>query len=101
MCILAHMTTHQMRAAGLVIIALVSALVCGIGSAAIAQGKGLPAGGYLLLGVFLGLIGVIIAAVAQPAVVSYPPQPPGWYADPWGAAALRWWDGTGWGWQTA
>jgi hypothetical protein len=22
--------------------------------------------------------------------------PPGWYPDPWGAAAWRWWDGSGW-----
>ena len=24
----------------------------------------------------------------------------GWYADPWGRAPLRWWDGTAWSWQT-
>lgn len=29
------------------------------------------------------------AAAAQP-------PPAGWYADPYGAAALRWWDGTRW-----
>lgn len=27
--------------------------------------------------------------------------PPGWYADPWGMAALRWWDGHAWtGWAS-
>jgi hypothetical protein len=24
----------------------------------------------------------------------------GWYRDPWGAAAFRWWDGTAWSWRT-
>jgi hypothetical protein len=29
-----------------------------------------------------------------------PPVAPGWYSDPWLQAPLRWWDGTGWSWQT-
>jgi membrane protease YdiL (CAAX protease family) len=34
-------------------------------------------------------------------VISSTPPPPGWYADPWRIASLRWWDGrdwTGWAW---
>jgi hypothetical protein len=33
-----------------------------------------------------------VTAVQSPAVAT----PPGWYADPHGLAALRWWDGHGW-----
>jgi hypothetical protein len=40
------------------------------------------------------------AAADSPAVddnaIGRPPAPAGWYADPAGVAALRWWDGTSW-----
>ena len=35
-------------------------------------------------------------------MTSSTPPPPGWYADPWRIATLRWWDGrdwTGWAWS--
>lgn len=36
-----------------------------------------------------------------PAVLPSAPPPPGWYADPWGVAAYRWWDGRAWtGWAS-
>jgi hypothetical protein len=45
--------------------------------------------------------GVASVPIPQPAPQSPPPaQPtpvePGWYADPWRAARLRWWNGTQW-----
>jgi hypothetical protein len=69
-------------------VALGAAVICGFMSAAIAQNKGLPPAGYMILGFLLGIIGLIIAAAARPAVPV--PQPPGWYADPWGRSAWRW-----------
>lgn len=41
-------------------------------------------------------------AVPPPAsTYSAPAVPQGWYADPWRAARLRWWDGTRWTWHIA
>lgn len=74
------------------------AVLCAFISAAIASSRGASAGGYFFLGLVLGVIGIILAAVAPRP--SYPPQPPGWYPDPWGHAQFRWWDGYQWGWQT-
>jgi uncharacterized membrane protein YeaQ/YmgE (transglycosylase-associated protein family) len=83
-------------------VAIVVALVCGMISASIAGKKGLSAGGYFFLGFILGVIGIIIAAVAQPAFrASPPPSPPGWYPDPWQQAWFRWYDGYQWSWQTS
>jgi len=31
--------------------------------------------------------------------VPEPPKPAGWYPDPYGRAAFRWWDGAAWTWQ--
>jgi hypothetical protein len=36
------------------------------------------------------------AAQAQAAAAAAPLPPPGWHADPWGQARLRWWDGRAW-----
>lgn len=36
------------------------------------------------------------AAYGGPAGAPPYAWPPGWYPDPWGQAAYRWWDGTGW-----
>ena len=43
------------------------------------------------------------ATVAPQPAAAVAPQPvpaPGWFADPWGMAPLRWWDGAAWSWQT-
>jgi Domain of unknown function (DUF4328)/Protein of unknown function (DUF2510) len=34
--------------------------------------------------------------VATPPPPAAPQSVPGWYADPWGSAPLRWWDGSQW-----
>lgn len=52
---------------------------------------------YFFLGLLLGFIGIILAAIAKPPVPS--PSPPGWYADPWQQAPLRWYDGQQWSWH--
>jgi hypothetical protein len=75
-------------------IAAVVWVICAVASAAIAQRKGLSGGGYFLLGLFLGVIGLLIAAVAQPAP-RYA-SAPGWYTDPWDASGQRYYDGTQW-----
>ena len=84
-------------------IILVIAVICGLISGGIASSKGLPAGGYFFLGLVLGVIGIIIAAVVRPATrpTAYapPPSPPGWYVDPWGQQRLRYWDGYQWTWH--
>jgi hypothetical protein len=82
----------------LLVIWLVIAFAC----ASIARSKGLSAGGYFFLGLFLGVIGLIIVACVPANYgprYAYPPmiQPPGWYPDPWQQAPARWWDGYQWG----
>jgi hypothetical protein len=37
---------------------------------------------------------------ASPPHQAGPTVVPGWYPDPWAMAPLRWWDGSGWSWQT-
>lgn len=83
---------------GIIVAVIVIAVLCGWVSAVIAGSKGLPSGGYFLAGLFLGIIGIIIAAVAQPARVAVPQvaAPPGWYPDPSGGPWIRWWDGVQW-----
>lgn len=68
----------------------------------------------VVLGGILGLSGIVFAlagggtplVIAVPAAapsvssataIAAPTAPAGWYSDPWGHAALRWWDGTQWG----
>lgn len=50
--------------------------------------------GYGFVGALLPLIGIVVACTAKA-----PPRPPGWYPDPWGQAAARWFDGTDWTWH--
>lgn len=80
----------------MVLVAVIAfvALLCGFISAAVASSKGLSAGAYFVVGLLLGVIGIIIAAVASRAAPA--PQPPGWYADPWGQALYRYYDGAQW-----
>ncbi|MBO0813566.1 MAG: DUF2510 domain-containing protein [Actinobacteria bacterium] len=71
-------------------------------------------GEAVALGILLSWLGVLIIAVMQPsraekvrreqerlgiteeARASQPPHPAGWYADPYGHHAQRWWDGRKW-----
>jgi Protein of unknown function (DUF2510) len=55
--------------------------------------------GYFLFGALFPLVGIVVACLVRRPVP--PPQPPGWYTDPWGQDAYRWWDGTQWTWQLA
>jgi hypothetical protein len=79
-----------------VVIGVVVGLACAFASASIAQRKGLSAGGYFILGLLLGVIGLIIAVASQPAPPPAAPWAPGWYPDPWQQAPLRWHDGFQW-----
>lgn len=83
----------------LIAIGCVVAVFCAVASGMIAQSKGQPAAGYVLLGLFLGVIGLLLALVSPRSIPE--PQPPGWYPDPWGSAQWRWWDGYQWAWQTS
>jgi hypothetical protein len=80
----------------IVVVALVVGILCATISGLIAQQKGLPAGGYMVAGFILGVIGLVIAALARPAARTMP----GWYPDPWQQAPLRWHDGQQWTAQT-
>jgi hypothetical protein len=53
---------------------------------------------YFVFGTVAPLLGILFAAMIQPAPQA--PQPPGWYTDPWEQAALRYWDGQQWTWHT-
>ena len=77
----------------------------------VGNGKGRATEG-LLLGLFLGLIGVVIIVCLRPKAqvgfqaapgsygatsVPYGERPPAfWAADPYGRHELRWWNGTVW-----
>ena len=56
----------------------------------------------LVIGAVLLLIGLVLEPAATPtarppaAWGPRPAWPPGWYPDPWGVQAFRWWDGTQW-----
>ena len=55
---------------------------------------------WVLLVIFLGIIGALIWLLAKrsavkAAVHSIPPPPAGWYPEP-GVGSLRWWDGVRW-----
>lgn len=74
-------------------------VVMGFISGVIASSKGNSFGGYFLVGVLLGPIGIIIAAVASPQDRSLPaPGGPeaGWYPDPAHRHEMRYWDGYRW-----
>lgn len=76
-------------------------VMCGLISGVIAGGKGLSFGGYFFIGLLLGVIGVIIAAVASPAVSVRagqltPPPGEGWWPDPTGRFDRRYFDGRWW-----
>lgn len=77
------------------VLAVVSIIcvICGMVAATIADRKGLSAGGYFLLGIVLGLLGVAIAAIVQPRQVT---PAPGWYEDPWHLSPRRYFDGHQW-----
>lgn len=49
-------------------------VVCGWISSSIAKKKGRSAGAFFALGFFLGIIGIVVAAVVSPG---QPPPPPG------------------------
>jgi hypothetical protein len=53
---------------------------------------------YTFLGVLLPILGIIMALLVK--APAPPPMPPGWYADPWAQAALRYYDGRAWTWHT-
>jgi hypothetical protein len=50
----------------------------------------------MLAGLFLGVIGLLITAVAHPAPPPERRLAPGWYPDPWRLAQVRWYDGWQW-----
>lgn len=66
-------------------------LICGVISGSIAANKGASFSAFFFIGLILGVIGIIIAAVAKA-----PPKPGGWYRDPWDARMIRWHDGRDW-----
>jgi hypothetical protein len=79
----------------MLVIAVFVAVVCAIASAVIAQSKNNPVGQYAFVGLILGPIGLLIAAVAKPTPQAVS-APPGWLPDPSGQPGLRYWDGQRW-----
>lgn len=77
-------------------------LLCGIASGMIATHKGLSFIGFFFIGLLLGVIGLIIAAVVRgpasaPARAAHVPvAAAGWYPDPQNPAAMRYHDGYQW-----
>jgi hypothetical protein len=78
----------------LLIVALAGGLIAGV----IASSRGLSFGGYFLLGFLLPLIGIVVAAVAQPSKLRQLTAAPaaGWWPDPTGRFDRRYYDGHGW-----
>ena len=66
-------------------------------SARIAHLKNIPISVGLLLGALLGLLGLVIM-ICLPSNRKKAPDgpPPGWYPDPAGAGASRYWNGQAW-----
>ncbi|MFN8148790.1 MAG: DUF2510 domain-containing protein [Candidatus Nanopelagicales bacterium] len=55
--------------------------------------------GFAFISAVLAGIGAVVSGVGwlvSRARERRPPQPAGWYADPWKAAPWRYWDGTAW-----
>lgn len=83
----------------IVTVAVIGGLAAGlIASSRLGGGAGTFLG-FFFFGACLPLIGIIVACVMRPPVL--PPDPPGWYADPWQPSQWRYWDGYQWTWQTA
>ncbi|MHB8896904.1 MAG: zinc ribbon domain-containing protein [Candidatus Geothermincolia bacterium] len=61
----------------IVLLIVVTWIACGIGSALIAKSKRKDPAAYFILGLFLGVIGVIIAAVVPEEASGKSPQPSG------------------------
>lgn len=76
-------------------------VVCAIAGGLITQSKGASFVSGFILGIVLGVLGLIIACFTKgPRVLAPPPQPPGWYADPWNPTHARYYDGREWTWHT-
>lgn len=79
---------------------LVVAFAGGMIAGLIASSRGLRFGGYFILGFLLPLIGIIVAAIAQPAggrlAQLTPAQGVGWWPDPTGRFEHRYYDGRAW-----
>lgn len=77
-------------------VALLGGLVAGL----IANSRGLSFGGYFILGCLLPIVGIIVAAVAQPPrgkLTQLTPAPgEGWWPDPTGRFEHRYYDTRGW-----
>lgn len=73
-------------------------IIGGVIAAAIAYTK-VPTAGtatiYFIFGALIPIVGIVFAVLMKPTPQPMPP-PPGWYPDPWGQAAYRWFDGCQW-----
>ena len=66
-------------------------------SARIAHLKNIPISVGLLLGALLGLVGLVIMVCLPSSRKTAPGlPPPGWYPDPAGTCAQRYWNGQAW-----
>lgn len=74
--------------------------VMGVIGAMIGSSKKMGAAGGFFLGVLLGPIGVLVAAVSSgPSTlerIEAKPEEPGWHPDPLGRFDARWYDGKRW-----
>lgn len=72
-------------------------LLFAIATGMIGQSKGHGFGGYFVLGLLFGVLGLLIALCAKPRAQTVV-APAGWLFDPYrpGTAWMRYWDGTKW-----